>query len=473
MRPMTHVLFAVAAVLGLAGTAWAQMGGPTAVYLEPAEQRAVRRAVELAGTAEARRCSTIGADVAGRIEKMPVDAGDYVKAGAALCRLRALPVELQLKKTEGLHAAAQATLKKMEQGFRREEVEQAEARFKAAKAGFDRWSLDYERTKRLLADGASTKAEMDVTEAAYRQAKELLAEAEAGLALVKTGNRAEDIDGARAQVATSGAGVEELKDTLARMTVAMPFDGFVIRKMTEEGEWLSPGQPVAEVMDLAVVRILVDVPERYLGGLVKGSKTPVLFEALGDREFHGEVSQIVPASTAGTHTVAVRVDVANPVENGRPAIAAGLLARVWLPVGEERQTLLVPKAATIRQDGRDLVYTVAEKPPADSKAAPPKAPAQGNGGAGAKDAKPAPAVGPTLPPIQFAIAVPIRIIDGYGRYMLVESPPLKPGMMVVTRGTYLLAHGSPVQVFPKENPPAETPAKAEAAKPAAKAGASE
>jgi hypothetical protein len=57
--------------------------------------------------------------------------------------------------------------------------------------------------------------------------------------------------------------------------------------------------------------------------------------------------------------------------------------------------------------------------------------------------------------------------------MLVESPPLAPGMMVVTRGTYLLAHGSPVQVFPKENPPAEAPAKGQPAKPAAKAGASE
>jgi hypothetical protein len=146
---------------------------------------------------------------------------------------------------------------------------------------------------------------------------------------------------------------------------------------------------------------------------------------------------------------------------------------VWLPIGEERQTLLVPKAATIRQDGRDLVYTVADKPPADAKAAPPKAPAEGNGGAGAKDPKPAAAVGPAMPPIQFAIAVPIRIIDGYGRYMLVESPPLAPGMMVVTRGTYLLTHGSPVQVFPKENPPAEAPAKGQPAAAGGQAGASE
>jgi len=452
MRPMIVVGGAVAAVLGLAGAVLAQMGGPTAVYLEPAEQRAVRRSVELVGTAEARRRSTIGAEVAGRVEKMLADAGDYVKAGEPLCRLRTLPVELQLRKTEGQRAAAQAALKKMEQGFRREEVDQADARFKAAKAGFERWTLEYERTKRLLADGASTQAEMDTTEAAYRQAREQLAEAEAALALVKSGNRAEDIDAARAQVATSAAGVEELKDMLARMAVAMPFDGFVIRKMTEEGTWLGAGQPVAEVVDLAVVRVLLDVPERHLAGLVKASRAPVVFEALGDREFPGEVSQIIPASTEGTHTVTVRVDVANPMASGRPVIAAGLLARVWLPVGEERQALLVPKSATIRQEGRDVVYTVADKPPEDARAAMPKAaPKGGKGAAGGKEPEPPP-VGPAQPPIRFAVAIPIRIIDGYGRYMLVESAPLKAGMMVVTRGTYLLAHGSPVQVFPKESP---------------------
>ncbi|MCX5671997.1 MAG: efflux RND transporter periplasmic adaptor subunit [Planctomycetota bacterium] len=473
----TMVFVAAAASLGLAGATLAQTVGPTAVYLEPAEQRAVRRSVELVGTAEARRRSTIGAEVAGRVEKMLVDAGDYVKAGAPLCRLRTLPVEIQLRKTEGLLAAAQATLKKMEYGFRREEVEQAEARYKAAKAGFERWTLDYERTKRLLADGASTKAEMDVAEASYRLAKELLAEAEAALALVKSGNRPEDIDAARAQVAASAASVEELKDTLAKMAVAMPFDGFLIRKMTEEGAWLSPGQPVAEVMDLGAVRVLLDVPERYLSGLVKGAKAPVVFEALGDREFEGEVSQIVPASTEGTHTVIVRVDVANPMENGRPVIAAGLLARVWLPVGEERQALLVPKSATIRQEGRDVVYTVADQRPADSKAPLPSA--SPNGGAGGKEPEAAAAVGPPARPIQFAVAIPVRILEGYGRYMQVESAPLKAGMMVVTRGTYLLAHGSPVQVFPKESPAAEAPAKGEAmkagksGKPAAKAGATE
>ena len=475
MRPITVGFAALAAVLMLVGTSAAQMGGPTSVYLEPVEKRTVRRSVELIGTTEARRRSVIGAEAAGRVEKMRADAGDYLKAGAPVCQLRTLPVKLQLQQTQGLLAAAQAALRKMEQGFRREEIDQAEARFKAAKAAFERWTLEYDRTKRLLTDGASTKAEMDTTEAAFRQARELLAEAEAALALVKTGNRIEDIDSARGQVAAQTAAVEQLKDTLEKMTITMPFDGFVTCKKTEEGQWLIPGLPVVEVVDLEVVRIQLDVPERYLAGVTKGDKAPVVFGALGDREFVGEVSQIVPASAEGTHTVAVRVDIANPVERGRPAIAAGLLAKVWLPVGAEHQALLAPKAAVIRQDGRDVVYTVADKPPEDSRAAKPRPAPDGkaDGAGNGKNAKATAPVGPATPPMQFALAIPVRIVGGYGRHMEVESEPLKAGMMVVTRGTYLLAHGSPVQVFPKENPPAEAPAKGLPPKPETKAGASE
>ena len=441
-----HRLRIIAAALAVAALAAAgahgQMGGPVQIYMEPAEARSIRRAAELAGVAEARRHSTLSAETAGRVEKMLVDAGDFAAAGAPVCQMRRLPVELQLKQAEGQLASAQAQLKKAEQGFRVEEVQQAEARVKAAKAGFERARQDQERTLRLLKDGASTPAERDAVDAAYRQAKEQLAEAEAGLALFRSGARVEDIDSARAAVATQMAAVESLKDTLWKMTVAMPFDGYVVRKCTEEGEWLNPGVPVVEVSDLGVVRIQVDVPERYLAGLVKGAKTPVVFDALGDREFAGVISQIVPKAAEGTHTIPVRVDVQNVVENGRPVIAAGVLAKVWLPVGAEHQALVVPKAAIIRQEGRDAVYTVADTPPGGAD--PPAAPKNGNG------SKPAEKVGPPAPPVQFAVAVPVRLIQGYGRFMEVESDKLKAGMPVVTRGTYLLSNGAAVQVYPKE-----------------------
>jgi len=430
MQPLRLLAAVLAAVVLLAAEAGAQFG-PTPVTIEPVEQRRIRRTVEIVGTAEARRRAVIGAEVAGRVQTMEADAGDYLKTDGVLCQMRTRPVRLQWEQAEARLASARADLAKMEAGYRKEDIAQASARVSAARAEFARWKQEHERTKTLLADGASTQAEMDATEAAYRTAQEKLAEAQAGLALLKAGYRTEDVAKARAEVAAQAAAAAELADTLEKMTVRMPFAGFVVRKMCEVGEWLSPGSPVAEIVDLGVVRVQLDVPERHLAALSRGATAPVTFAALGeDRQFDGTISQVVPASAEGTHTVSVRVDVPNEIANERPAIAAGLMARVWLPVGAEHEARLVPKAAVIRQQGRDLVYTVQDEPPASADAA---------GGAAAGTAG-----------VKYAVRIPVKMIGGYGRFMEVESDRLKPGTPVVTRGTYLMEPGAPVRPTAKE-----------------------
>jgi membrane fusion protein (multidrug efflux system) len=257
------------------------------------------------------------------------------------------------------------------------------------------------------------------------------------------------VEQARGQAAAQEATVEQLRDTLAKMTITMPYDGFVVKKHCEAGEWRRQGDPVVEIVDLSVVRLLLDVPERYAGDLEKGAATPVVFESLADREFVGKVSQIVPASAAGTHTIPVRVDIANPIEDGRPAIAAGLFGRAWLPVGKEHSALLVPKAAVIRQTGQDYVYTATDVPPPEVKKMMEEAAKAASG----KPASPPPPV--PMPPIRYAVAIPVEIVQGYGRFMEVKSETLQDGTRVVTRGTYLLSPGAPVQEYPKE--PAEAP----------------
>ncbi len=436
-----------ACLVASAATAVRAQFGPAPVYLEPARRQVVRRNVQLVGKADPRRRSTLGAETAGRVVRMAVEEGDYVTAGGVVCELRKRPVEIQLERAKAQLAAAQAELAKFEKGYRTEEVRQAEARLKSAQASLRRWELEYERTKRLLSEGASTPAEMESAEAAYEQARESVTEAEASLELLRTGFRTEDIDRARSQVAAQSAAVDELADTLERMTIRMPFNGFVVRKHCDDGQWLNPGSPVVDVVDLDVVRVRVDVPERYATGVRTGYKAPVVFENIGNGEFEGTVSQVVPLSAESTHTLTVRVDVTNRIEDGRAPIPAGLYARVWLPVGEAHEALLVPKDAVIRQEGRDRVYTVSDKPP-------PGAKEEKEDDGEADQTGPAPpartAVGDK--PVKYAVAIPIKIIGGYGAFMEVESEQLKPGTPLVTRGTYLLSPGTAVVERPKEQP---------------------
>jgi multidrug efflux pump subunit AcrA (membrane-fusion protein) len=447
----------IVGLLIIAPAARAQFG-PVSVYTEPVVRREVRPTVMLTGTAEARHASTLSAEFQGRVQRLPVDEGDYVAADGTVCELRRLPVELQLRQAEAQLASARAELDKQERGYRAEEVRQARARVASAEANLTRWEQEFERTGTLFEKGASTSAEMEQVEASYRQAQEALAEANANLDLLMSGFRMEDIQRARAQVGSAEAKVAELQDRLSNMTLAMPYDGYVVRKHCEVGEWLNPGTPVADVVDVSILRVRVDVPERYFGGIQAGAEAPVEFRALGDRVLTGRVEDVVPASNDATHTVPVRVDVENEMREGRPVIAAGLLARVWLPIGEPHEGLLVPKDAVIRQEGIDLVYTVSDERPAEAK--PEKEPDT------EKEKKEQAEIAAKtklierlaeeagLPPaeMKFAVPIPIEIVQGYGAYMEVKSDRLEAGTPVITRGTYLMEVGTPVKIRPKEDP---------------------
>jgi len=450
-RPMRPLRILTAVVLAAALVPASGCGGPdeeagppvkpimpVAVHLEPVVNEEVRQRVELTGVVEARRETTVSAEVSGLVEEVFVDDGEGVAAGEPLVRLRRLPTELQLRQAEGLLGAARAELAKKAGGYRPEEIRQAAARAESAAAEFERWRQEHERTKRLLAEGASFEAEMEVVQASYERAEQQLAEARAALDLMRTGYQQEDIEKARGEVAAQEATVGELRDRLAKMTVAMPFDGYVVRRRSEVGEWLTPGSPVAEVVDLGVVRVLVDVPERYAAGVSVGDEARVVLAALGDREFVGKVTAVVPASSAGSHTVPVRVDVANTESGGRPVISAGLFARVWLSVGVPHRGVLVPKSAVIRQGEADLVYMVTDEAPAELAASLKAMAAMG-------------ALSPPgTPRLQFARAIRVRLVQGYGRYMEVASEGLEAGVRVITRGTYLMQPGTPVRAYAKE-----------------------
>ena len=461
-KPRVAVVLAALALVLAAGRAAEAQFGPAPVYLEPAKKEVIRRTVELVGQGQPRRRSTLGVEVSGRVDRMLVQEGQYVKAEAAVCELRRTAVEIQHQGAQAQLRAAKAALAKLEAGYRPEEIEQAEARAKSARAHQVRWELEHKRTQKLLADGASTPSEMEAVEASYRQAVEAVAEAEANLRLAKAGFRREDIEQARAQAAAAESAVNGLADTLDRMTVRMPFNGFVTAKHCEVGEWLSAGRPVVDVLDLDVVRVRLDVPERFLAGLRVGSEARVVFENLSDRAFKGVVTEVVPLSAEATHTATVRVDVANEVADGRPAIAGGVFARVELPLGEPHEALLVPKDAIIRQGGRDLVYTIADSPPPGAKVPEPKPPTT------PQEKKMAAMVaentqliretldkaGAPPPPVKYAVAIPVRLLGGYKDFMEVEAGAVAPGTPLVVRGTYLLSHGAAVQVRPKEAVPA-------------------
>ncbi len=99
----------------------------------------------------------------------------------------------QLQQAEAEKRAAELTLKKLREGARPQEKEQARQQLLSAEANYRTAKLNYERTLKLYEEGAVAKAQLDEAQRQLDTAQAAYEAAKAAYDLVMEGARAEDI----------------------------------------------------------------------------------------------------------------------------------------------------------------------------------------------------------------------------------------------------------------------------------------
>jgi RND family efflux transporter MFP subunit len=249
-------------------------------------------------------------------------------------------------------------LGELKAGTRPEEIAQA----RAVVAGFEA-RLEYARSRltrltRLVERGTSTTDELQDAQTEMRQFEAQLAGAKAALALAEAGPRAEQIAQAAAAVAAQEAQVERIDDQLSKHTIRAPFDGWVVERFTEKGQWVARGGLIARIAELDRVEIEVQVPELLIGSLSAGATVRLDIDAAPNQTWIGTVERVVPQADLLSRSFPVKVTLENRVVDGQPVLRGGLLARAWLPVGKTGLAVVVPKDALVLGAGPPFVYAV-------------------------------------------------------------------------------------------------------------------
>jgi RND family efflux transporter MFP subunit len=195
------------------------------------------------------------------------------------------------------------------------------------------------------------------------------------------------------------AEVERLELEQKKAVIRAPFNGVVVKRHADRGEWLSEGDAVAMIAKDDVVDVVVNLPQRYIGHVKKGIPVKV---TVGEKELSGKVIAIVPKGDIATRTFPVKVRMPNSL-----TLIEGMAAKVSLPTGKKDKTLIVPRDAVITMFGRTVVFTVV-----DSKAR----------------------------------MVPVKVIGYEGLTTGVVAEELKGGMKVVVKGNERLRDGQMVLV---------------------------
>jgi RND family efflux transporter MFP subunit len=152
------------------------------------------------------------------------------------------------------------------------------------------------------------------------------------------------------------ADVSRLQDELERTTVRAPFSGVVVAEHVAEGEWLSSGGAVAELVNLEDLEVTVEVPENYFGAVSAGGPARLGIASLADLKLEGEIRAVIPKADARSRTFPVKVQILK----SDTRIGVGMLATVDLPIGESSEVVIVPKDAIVSQGSEQVLFVVGD-----------------------------------------------------------------------------------------------------------------
>ncbi|MDR4508482.1 MAG: efflux RND transporter periplasmic adaptor subunit [Candidatus Brocadiaceae bacterium] len=212
------------------------------------------------------------------------------------------------------------------------------------------------------------------------------------------------VAGLEKKTASIKAELDRDRVEMRKKFVKSPYNGVVIKKHVDVGEWLSPGLSVATVACDDIVDVVVNVPQELCQYIRNGVDIPIEIDG---KTMKGSIFAIIPQADISTRTFPVRIRIENT-----ESVFAGMEAKVMLPRGHTVKTLMVERDAIIHTSGKNVVFAVI--------------------GLHAK-------------------MVPVKVIGYSGMTAGIESAGLEQGMKVVIKGNERLMDGNPVTVIKEGN----------------------
>lgn len=342
-RSRLWVAAGTAIVVAGAVVAWMMLrGNAIEVAVEPA--RAIVTAagggsasvLDATGYVTARRQATVSAKITGKVRDVRIEEGQQVREGEILATL------------DDAEARAEA-------GLRRAQVAAARAGVAEAEASLANAEREYARQQGLAERQLTSASALD---AARTQAEALRARLESQRESVKV-----------AEEALRSAQVQ-LDNTIVRA----PFSGVVTVKAAQPGEMISPISAgggsirtgIGTIVDMDSLEIQVDVSEAYINRVQPEQPVEAVLNAYPDWRIPARVIAIVPTADRSKATVKVRISLGVkdarivPEMGVRVSFLEELSGGGAAPPAVAARGALVPLAAIRQEDGKDVVYVLAD-----------------------------------------------------------------------------------------------------------------
>ena len=238
----------------------------------------------------------IGSELSGRLKVVNVEEGDAIHRGQVLAELENADYRAQVESARANVVAKQAMLRKVINGARRQERDEAWSSVNEAKAVTENAKSELRRRQELFSAGVVSREEL---ERYAREADVAQAKYEAAVqqhALVDDRAREEDQSFAEADLKLAQAQLDEAQARYDKTFIRSPIDGSVLRKHHRSGESVSNSStvpdPILTIGDRKTLRVRVDVDETDVSKVSVGQRAYVTADAFGKQKFWGHVVRV-------------------------------------------------------------------------------------------------------------------------------------------------------------------------------------
>ncbi len=198
----------------------------------------------------------------------------------------------------------------------------------------------------------SANNELAAAVAQYNQALANLRELQAGADPLT-------VESLQLQVQAAELELTVAQENLARATLVAPFDGIVTAVAVQEGETVGGSTAAVTLADMNPPLIEFWVEEADMAAAVVGNPVSVVFEALPDLTYTGQIIRVEPTLVTVGNTTAVQIWATLDTSAHSERLFSGMNAEVEVIYGEARNALLVPvDALRLLGSGQYAVFVV-------------------------------------------------------------------------------------------------------------------
>ena len=350
-----RVIWVVAGVIVLVIAYFALRKRPPAVPVVEVARQDLNASITSNGKVEPIAPDVAHAGFQTFVTKVNATEGQPVHRGEMILTLDASDVRAQLSQARADLLSAQNDLRNARAGGPPDEVAQLNGDLAAAHVQAANFERDEKELEALVAKQVATRDELAQTQANLAKARANLQALEAKKKDLE--QRSESIvESASLRLSQAQDQVQSLEEKVRSATVVAPFDGTLYSLPVKAGDFVKPGDTLAEMADLRKVRVRAFVDEPDLGGLEPNQDVEITWDAKPGKVWNGQTEQIPKQVVSrGMRSVG---EVLCSVDNAKLELLPNVNVEVRILVKERRGVVVVPREAVGEDGGQHYVFLV-------------------------------------------------------------------------------------------------------------------